>query len=118
MPRYLFLILIALIILSCQAQKKFDKAKWAEVADLMTFPNRKHMVDDLTKNHHLEGKKYYEIIELLGQPQGKGESDLQIFYDIDVNYGSDIDPIYNKALLFQFDKDSIVKAFEIKEWRK
>ncbi len=41
-----------------------------------------------------------------------------MFYDIDIDYGSDIDPVYSKTLTFQFDKDSIVKTFEVKEWNK
>lgn len=118
MTRQFIFLLIATSLFSCQTQKKFDKVKWAEVADLMTFPNRKFMVDDLTKNIQLKGKQYNEIIDLLGQPQGKGDNDLQMFYDIDVDYGSDIDPVYSKTLTFQFDKDSIVKTFEVKEWRK
>ena len=105
-------------IFSCQTKQKFDKVKWAEVADLMTFPNRKLMIDDLANNFKLKGKKYEEIVDLLGQPQGKGDNDLQIFYDIDVKYGSDIDPVYTKTFNFQFDKDSIVKTVEVKEWKK
>jgi hypothetical protein len=76
------------------------------------------MIDDLTKNYALKGKKYHEIVELLNIPQGKGDNDLQIFYDVDVDYGSDIDPVYSKALSIQFDKDSIVKTFEVQEWKK
>lgn len=118
MTRQFIYLLITVLLSSCQAKQKFDKMRWAEVADLMTFPNRESMIDELTNNFQLKGKNYNEIIELLGQPQGKGENDLQIFYDIDVDYGSDIDPIYTKTLNFQFDKDSIVKTFEVKEWKK
>lgn len=118
MPRQLILLFISIFIFSCQTQQKFDKLKWAEVADLMTFPNRKYMIDDLTKNYELRGKKYDEIIELLNTPQGKGDNDLEIFYDVDVDYGSDIDPVSSKTLSIQFDKDSTVKMFEVKEWKK
>jgi hypothetical protein len=76
------------------------------------------MIDDLTKNYALKGKKYHEIVELLNIPQGKGDNDLQIFYDVDVDYGSDIDPVYSKTLCIQFDKDSIVEMFEVEEWKK
>ena len=84
----------------------------------MTFPNRKYMVVDLTSNYQLKGKNYNEIFKLLGQPQGKDDNDFEIFYDIDIDYGNDIDPIYTKTLLFQFDKDSVVESFKIKEWKK
>ena len=112
------LLLIVFTSFSCQTQQKFDRLKWAEVADLMTFPNRKVMIDDLVKNYHLKGKTLNQIEELLGQPQSKLDSTFKIFYDVDVNYGSDIDPIYSKTLLIEFDKDTIVKAFEVQEWKK
>lgn len=114
---FLFLFFIDTIC-SCQTQQKFDKENWAEVADLMTFPNRKYMIDDLVKSHRLKGKKYNEIIELLGRPQSIVDSTFELFYDIDVDYRSDIDPVYTKTLSFQFDKDSIVRAFEVREWKK
>src|SRR5262245_10201077 len=97
--RFIFFIL-TIFLFSFHARQKFDKVKWAEVADLMNFPNRKSMIDDLTKNFQLKGKKFHEIIDLLGQPQRKGDNDLQIFYDVDVDYGSDIDPVYTKTLSF------------------
>lgn len=86
--RFTFLSLI-LISFSCRTEQKFDKAKWAEVADLMTFPNRKYMINDLVETYQLKGKKYKEIIELLGQPQSKLDSSLNILYDVDIDYGSD-----------------------------
>ena len=118
MKRQFIFFLITVSLFSCQTRQKFDKVKWAEVADLMTFPNRKSMIDDLTNSFQLKGKRYKEIIELLGQPQGKGDNDLKIFYDIEVDYGSDIDPVYSKTLTFQFDKDSIVTTFKVEEWKK
>lgn len=84
----------------------------------MTFPNRKYMVDDLVKNYPLKGKKLADIVQLLGKPQSKLDSTLQIFYDIDVNYGSDIDPGYTKTLSIVFDKDTVVKSFKVDEWKK
>lgn len=115
--QFIFLLLI-LTPFSCQTQQKFDKTKWAEVADLMTFPNRKYMIDDLVKNYHLKGKKYSQIVELLDKPQSKLDRTMEIFYDIDVEYGSNIDPIYSKTLLITFDTDTIVKSFEVEIWKK
>ena len=118
MIRHFIFFLIAISFFSCQAKQKFDKVKWAEVGDLMTFPNRKLMIDDLTNNFELKGKRLKEITDLLGQPQGKADRDLEIFYDVDVDYGNDIDPVYTKTLIFHFDKDSVVAVFEVKEWEK
>ena len=118
MTRRLIFLSLTLTLFSCQKQQKFDKVKWAEVADLMTFPNRKYMIDDLVKNYQLKGKKYNEIVQLLAEPQSKLDSTMEIFYDIDVDYGSDIDPINSKTLLITFDKDTIVKSFEVHVCKK
>ena len=106
------------MLFSCQKKQKFDKEKWTEVADLMSFPNRKYMIDDLIKNYKFKGKKYSEIVELLNQPQSKLDSTREIYYDIDVDYGFDIDPIYSKTLSITFDKDTFVKNFEVQVWKK
>jgi hypothetical protein len=89
-------ILIVASLFSCQTHQKFDKVKWSKVGDLMTFPHRESMFDDLINNYPLTGKTYNELIDLLGRPQGKGDNDLEIFYNIDIDYGSDIDPIFYK----------------------
>ena len=118
MTRQFIFLLLTLTLFSCKTQQKFDKAKWAEVADLMTFPNRKYMIDDLVKNYQLKGKKYREIVELLDKPQTSLDSTMKIFYDIDVDYGWNIDPIYSKTLLISFDKDTVVKSFAVNVWEK
>ena len=118
MTKYLIIFLLILTLFSCQRQQKFERAKWAKVADLMTFPNRKFMIDDLIKNYQIKGKKYNNIVELLGEPQSNLDSTLQVFYDIDVDYGWDIDPVYTKILLIVFDKDTLVKSFKVQEWKK
>lgn len=84
----------------------------------MTFPNRKSMLDDLTKNISLKDKSYQDIVSLLGQPQYPIGSTMEVGYKIDEDYGSDIDPIYTQTFLLQFNKDSTVKSFEVKEWKK
>ena len=110
--------LFTLTLFSCQTKQKFDKTKWAEVADLMTFPNRKYMIDDLVQNYQLKDKTYHQLIELLGPPQLKLDSTLRVYYEIDVDYGSDIDPVYTKTLSIEFDKDTVVKNYEVQEWKK
>ncbi|TMI62589.1 MAG: hypothetical protein E6H07_14335 [Bacteroidetes bacterium] len=118
MAKFLNSALLILTLYSCQTHQMFDKKKWAEVGDLMTFPKRKSMVDDLTKNIPLKGKSYQDIISLLGQPQHSLDSTMNIGYKIDEDYGNDIDPIYTQTLLLHFDKDSTVNSFEVKEWKK
>ena len=78
MIRQFIFLSLTLTHFSCQSQQRFDKEKWAEIADLMTFPNRKHMIDDLVKNYQLKGKKYSEIVELIDKPQSKLDSTMEI----------------------------------------
>jgi hypothetical protein len=118
MAKFLVSLILTVTFYSCQTQQKFDKEKWLESGDLMTFPNRKSMVNDLTKNVTLKGKSYQEIVSLLGQPQYPIDSKMEIGYKIDENYGGDIDPIYTQTLLLEFGQDSIVKSFTVHEWNK
>ncbi|WP_155297306.1 hypothetical protein [Spirosoma aerolatum] len=104
-------------VFSCQPQQKFDKEKWNEVGDLMTFPNRKYMIDDLTQHYNLKGKTYKEVIDLLNQPQDGLDSTGQIAYNIDIDYGVE-DPVYSKRLIVHFSKDSVATGYRIHEWRK
>ena len=110
-----FLILLTFILSACQ--QKFDKQKWAQVDDLMTFPNRKYMLEDLFNNYNLKGRKYSEIINLLDQPQDGLDSLGRIVYNIDIDYGVE-DPAYSKTLVLQFSKDSVVNAYQVDEWHK
>jgi hypothetical protein len=116
--RILFLLVLFITISACHPKRKFEKERWAEVADLMTFPNRKYMIDDLIHNYKLKGKTYYQIIRLLGEPQSKLDSTFKIFYNIDVDYGNDIDPVYTKTLSITFNKENVVKKIEVYEWEK
>ena len=95
----------------------FDKVKWDEQPDLaFTPPYRKKMLKDLTTNYKLVGVKYSEIISLLGAPNFRDS--ISFSYDIIIDYGSDIDPIYTKRLDFNFSKDSIIISCEVSEWKK
>ncbi len=105
------------IFSSCQQEEKFDKAKWGFTGDVFDFPNRKYMLNDLLRNYHLQGKKYTEIINLLGKPQWDIDSTYEIVYRIDIDWGT-VDPAYFKNLRFQFSRDSVVQKFETYEWRK
>ena len=90
--KFFFLLLVIVGMSSCKRQEKFDKKKWSQIGDVMTFPHRKYMVEDLIKSYPLKGMRYKEILLLLGPPQGT-DSEFEIFYDVEVEYGTDIDPI-------------------------
>ncbi|MBZ5857324.1 hypothetical protein [Flavihumibacter profundi] len=117
MKFYVLLFFISFSI-SCRSRQEFDKAKWSEVGDLMTFPNRNSMLSDLTDNYNLKTMSYSQVIGLLGQPQYVQENGKVIEYDIDKKYGTDIDPVYIKAMTVSFNTNLTVQKVEIKEWRK
>lgn len=71
---------------------------------------------DLLSNYKLVGMKYSDLIKLLGNPDN-GDS-VSISYQIELDYGFDIDPVYSKKLYFFFANDSVVTSYEMKEWKK
>jgi hypothetical protein len=113
-----FLLFITLTgLFSCKdfGQIKYDKGKWMTKDD-MEFPYRNKMLKDLTTNYKLVGLKHREIIILLGEPNYSDSSSFA--YQVIEDYGSDIDPVYTKNLDFEYNKDSIITAFKIAEWKK
>jgi len=114
------LIFLATIFLtSCNSNEKFDKTKWQEQGDLRIYTHRKYMLNDLTKNNKLIGISYRQLINLIGEPEKANDQEKGIvYYDIETDYGNDIDPIYTKTLQLKLTKDSTVDSFTIKEWKK
>jgi hypothetical protein len=114
------IIFIALVLFaSCNNEMKFDKAKWDEQPNLdFTPPYRKKMLKDLTTHYKLTGLKYSEIINLLGAPNFQDNTSASFGYDIIIDYGSDIDPVYTQTLDFTFSKDSIITSYKVNEWKK
>ena len=120
MKRPVLLLISLLTLLSCREiifKQSFDKQKW-DARDDWDYPERNSMVDDLVQNHKIKGLKYKQLIALLNEPQGNGDDFLSVYYQIIVDYGWDIDPVYTKNLEITFNKDSIVNSVTIKEWKR
>jgi hypothetical protein len=113
------IILLSFFLTSCNSNQKFDKTKWQEQGDLRIYKHRKSMLNDLTKNYKLTGLSYRQLVNLIGEPENYSdkESDI-VIYEIETDYGFDIDPVYTKTLELKLIKDSIVKSYSIKEWKK
>jgi hypothetical protein len=108
------------LLIACHpAEKKFDKTGWAK-SDAGMYYQREEMLNDVMKNHLKKGMSFQETVHLLGKSQDStlGFSDFTILYDIVVDDGSDIDPVAGKDLFMSFSKDSMLIAWEVKEWDK
>jgi hypothetical protein len=105
-----------LLLLSCDNNIKFEKSGWLERDDPDGYANRENMLNDLIANHKIKGLKYSEIIDLLGPPENYANSNSNIIsYNIVLDFGHDIDPVYTKDLDLEFSKDSIVQDFKLVE---
>jgi uncharacterized membrane protein len=105
-----------LLLLSCDHNIKFEKSGWLETDDPDGYANRENMLNDLISNHKLKGLKYSEIIDLLGPPENYENKNSNIIsYNIVLDFGHDIDPVYTKDLDLEFSKDSIVQDFKLVE---
>ena len=110
---------IIAMLFSCNSSKdeKFSKLRWNEQTDsAFPPPARPKIVGDLISNHKLVGLRYKELVALLGLPDQSNSN--SIIYQISVDYGNDIDPIYTKDLVFTFSKDSLITKYKFDEWRK
>lgn len=114
----MLLIICLFLGTSCQRDLgiKFNKAGW-NTKDDFDYPNRELMVNDLVKNHQLKGLTYQQLLDSVGQ-LSLDTATHEGYYDIVIDFGSDIDPVYTKDLVVKFNKDSVVTGFEIKEWKK
>lgn len=117
-PPHLIMVtmLVSCVNPSSDDQVKFEKKAWMTKRDIGPCECRLEMIDDLTQNYKLTGLNRIELIELLGPPDL--EYNTRVSYDLVVDYGSDIDPVYVKTLVFDLNSQSIVKSFKIVEWKK
>ncbi len=106
-------LFIAITLPACQPDLDFDKTRWLEEVDGY-YPRREAMLEDLTTNHKLKGLTYSELVELLGKPMITDNLNV-LSYDVVTDFGTDIDPVYNKDLMFILNSDSIVMSFKIVE---
>ena len=119
MKKVKLIVILSFILLSFACNTKFEKAGWMYQVDVGMYPNRKKMLNDLTKNNKLKGLTYRELIEKIGPDENykHGNDTTCIFYSIVTDFGWDIDPVYSKSLVFKFNKDSVVVGYKIEEWK-
>ena len=119
MRKIIVVIFIFFVVVLPGCSNKFDKAGWAEQTDVQYYPNRNKMLNDLLTNYKLKGISYTQLTDLLGNPEKNWTGEKgEIFYPIITKYGTDIDPVYTKTLIFRLDTDSVVVDYKINEWKK
>jgi hypothetical protein len=96
--------------------QKFNKAAWAVRDEGFIYYNRKYMLNDLIENHQIRGLTYKQLVESIGEPRMDSGS-YEAYYNIELDYGWDIDPVYSKDLVIQLNRDSVVTGFDFKEWK-
>lgn len=111
----LIAIVYMLPFLGCENHYKFDRDKW-KYWNAWDYPYRDEMTWDLINHHQLKGLTYRQLVDSLGEPKQYSDT-KEFYYDILVDYGSDIDPVHTKDLIIHINKDSVVTGFTLDEWR-
>ena len=106
-----------ILLTSCGVKEmEFDKSKWSKRFDGF-YEYRENIVQDLMKSHLEKGMELKKVIELLGEPDNsQNRRDNEVIYEIMVDYGWNIDPMEEKELYIEFDKDSIIIDYRVEHW--
>lgn len=105
----IFFIFLIFLLISCKDNIKFDSKKWKEWIETETTQSlRWEMSKDLIKEHKLIGLKTSEIINLLGKPKNKNNSELDYYLGVSGN------GINTGRLIIYIENDIVVdfKVFE------
>lgn len=120
----IFLLIVALVFcFSCRnveeerkfiEPRSFDKQKWSDVTTIgveATWEVRPGMARDLTNRRMLIGKNRSEIAEMLGEIFEENVfKENQMSYELEVIWGSNIDPIAIEYLVIDFDEENRVEG--------
>ena len=109
------LFFASVLLQSCNM--KFEKGKWKRTDPAFPPEERPRMLNDLIKNYKLIGVKYNALIALLGSPDFIDSSNRRISYEIKLHYDM-IDPDSGEYLEFDFDSDSTIRKYNVRDWKK
>jgi hypothetical protein len=103
-----------ILLASCAQQLKFDRENWLVRTEQKQYPYRESMLPDLVYNQKLQGKKYNDIIALLGTPEeGLVEKPHELYYLISTGNTTAMAPASSKYLVIYLTPDSIVRDYKI-----
>lgn len=116
--KYIAIIFI-LFFSSCSFnQEKYNKQKWNLKDDVGYYSYREPMLKDLLENHKIKGLNITELEKLFGKIEIDSSNKKEVFFNVVVDFGWDIDPVYTKDLIIILDNNSIAKDYKIIEWNK
>ena len=111
-------VFFLLTLTSCSKQIPFDKEDWNTIDDII-YNHREFMIEDLQQNYLKPKMHYNDVVKLLGtNGEYHDSTDIQLNYEIFVDYGWDIDPVETKSLIINFLPDSTYISSEISHWKK
>ena len=113
---YALSIIVVFALFGCNditRNEKFDKTKWAHYDELYG-PDRDLMGEYLVKTHKLIGLTYRQMLQLLGAPANYTGT-TNTYYKLATEFDG-TEPVSEKNLNIQFNKDSVIISVEIKEW--
>lgn len=114
----LYLIFLSIFFTSCSKQIPFNKESWNNGYDGF-YNHREFMVEDLQQNYLKAKIHYNDVVKLLGtNGEYHDSTDIELHYEIFVDYGWDIDPVETKSLIINFLPDSTYVSSDIHHWKK
>lgn len=112
--RLVYIFFVSTLLTGCSHDLKFDSKKWKENPDVYYYPYRESMIDDIIESKIFIGQKFKVVKDSLGQ------ADIyegQLWYEVTVDFGFDIDPISGKHLILTIGNDSTITNVEVREWK-
>ena len=101
----------------CKRQIPFDKESWNTINDI-DYNHREFMVEDIQRNYLKSKMHYKDVVKLLGtNGEYHDSTDMQLYYEIFVDYGWDIDPVETKSQIINFLPDSTYVSSGISHWK-
>ncbi|MDR2011381.1 MAG: hypothetical protein LBQ22_12955 [Bacteroidales bacterium] len=96
---------VLIIFTACSSDGHFDSEKWKYKYD-MAYPYRPDMIQSIINSELLTNKKFYEVLDLLGEPNNTDTIDnckISCIYEVQESYGWNIDPLYRSWLVIEFN---------------
>lgn len=111
-------LLISIILYSCNEHPKFDVKKWNDESDRDFFKNRNAMLEDLLDNYVLKGKSIKELEKIFGYIDYDSTiNQKRISFEVYQEWRG-IDPSLTKYLVLRLNKNKIVDSIYVYTYKR